>query len=371
LGSAGAIFLYVNVTGGIPGALYGEALTGKLEGVDPDPGPELRARFNVNLGQPGCLTGAPFYLGLDNNHGPLIDLYTVLLHEFAHGLGFQTYTNGQTGARLAGFPAVWDFFMYDNTQNLTWAQMTTNAQRQASGLNTQRLAWNGSHVSAGVPGALAPGTPFLKVNSPASIAGNYLAGTASFGPPLGSGGFTGEVMPVTDTSPAGNACTPLNAANALAVNGKIALVDRGVCGFVIKAANVQAAGAIGMIVADNVAGSPPPGLGGTDPSITIPAIRITLADGNTLKNALRTRSRTKSGLFVTMGLDLSVRAGADAAGRALLFTPNPYQPGSSVSHYDVSAFPNMLMEPAINGDLTHSVTTPVDLTFPLLQDIGW
>jgi hypothetical protein len=225
-------------------------------------------------------------------------------------------------------------------------------------------------VTSNVPFALA-GTPRMLVATPASIAGTYQIGTASFGAPLTNAGLTREVMQVNDTSPAGNACTPLNAANALAVNGKIALVDRGVCGFVVKAANVQAAGAVGMIVADNVAGSPPPGLGGTDPTITIPAVRVTLADGNTLKAALATRGRTRSGVFVTLGLDATKLAGADTLGRIFLFTPNPLQPGSSVSHYDVSAQPNMLMEPAINGDLTHQVTAPVDLTFSLLQDIGW
>ena len=29
------------------------------------------------------------------------------------------------------------------------------------------------------------------------------------------------------------------------------------------------------------------------------------------------------------------------------------------------------MEPAVNGDLTHSVNVPQDLTFQLLRDIGW
>ena len=29
------------------------------------------------------------------------------------------------------------------------------------------------------------------------------------------------------------------------------------------------------------------------------------------------------------------------------------------------------VEPAINGDLTHSVDVPRDLTFRLLKDIGW
>jgi len=54
-----------------------------------------------------------------------------------------------------------------------------------------------------------------------------------------------------------------------------------------------------------------------------------------------------------------------------MYAPNPFQGGSSVSHYDVTAFRNQLMEPAINGDLTQSVIPPQDLTFRLFQDIGW
>ena len=55
----------------------------------------------------------------------------------------------------------------------------------------------------------------------------------------------------------------------------------------------------------------------------------------------------------------------------MLFTPNPFQGGSSVSHWDTSACRNLLMEPAINADLTHTVQPPQDLTFPLFKDIGW
>jgi hypothetical protein len=68
---------------------------------------------------------------------------------------------------------------------------------------------------------------------------------------------------------------------------------------------------------------------------------------------------------------MKVRAGADPAGRALLYTPNPYESGSSVSHWDTSATPNQLMEPAINADLAISVSEPKDLTKSLLEDIGW
>lgn len=54
-------------------------------------------------------------------------------------------------------------------------------------------------------------------------------------------------------------------------------------------------------------------------------------------------------------------------GRVELFTPNPVQPGSSVSHWNTTANPNLLMEPAINTGLPLTG----DLTRQLLRDIGW
>ena len=374
LGSAGATEVFSDFPGAlVAGHWYGKAEANKLANVDLDPSTaDIRARFNVNLGQPGCLTGTFFYLGLDNNHGTNIDLVTVLLHEFGHGIGFQTYTDGSTGTQLAGLPSIWDDFLMDTTTGKVWTNMT-NAERAASALKEGKLVWSGSTVNTALPGVLQLGTPLLTVALPASVAGTYLVGTANFGPVLSSPGVTAEIMPVVDqTNGTGLACNPLSAANAAAVNGKIALIDRGTCTFIIKSHNAQNAGALGVIIANNAPGTPPPGLGGgPDPTVVIPVASITQADGITLKAALATRSRLHSGMFANLGLNLAVRAGADSAGRMLMFAPNPYQPGSSVSHYDVSAFPNQLMEPAINPDLTHSVTPPQDLTYPLLQDIGW
>jgi hypothetical protein len=248
----------------------------------------------------------------------------------------------------------------------------TNAERAASALKNGKLVWTGANVLGAIPTVLQAGSPLLTVNSPGSVAGNYAVGTASFGPALSAPGVAGEVMPVVaQPGGTGPGCDVFNFANITAVAGKIALIDRGVCSFVVKVKNAQNAGAIGVIIADNAAGSPPAGLGGTDPTITIPAVRITQGDGNTLKAALATRSRAHSGMYANLGLNLAVQAGADAAGRMLMYAPNPFQSGSSVSHFDVSAFPNQLMEPAINGDLLHAVTPPADMTFPLLQDIGW
>lgn len=376
LGSAGAYNIWSNFPGAIsPTVWYAEALANKLTRVDlspinpldPTDSADINARFNSSIGTvAGCLTGTDWYYGLDNNHGTNTDLMTVLLHEFGHGLGFQSFVSNSSGNYFFGTPGVYDLFVHDNTSNTDWTAMTT-AQRFASIKNGRNVVWTGANVSAAAPSVLSYGTPLLRVNTPAAIAGVYQVGSASFGPTLSSPGLTGNMVLGLDTADAAgpsttDACSPLT--NAAAVAGNIAIVDRGTCGFVVKAANVQAAGATAMVVADNAAGSPPAGLGGAG-VFTIPSVRITQANGATIKAQLG------AGVNATLGLDMTVLAGADPAGRALLNTPDPIVSGSSVSHWDPIAFRNQLMEPAINGDLTHSLKSPEDLTLAQMRDIGW
>jgi hypothetical protein len=375
LGAAGANEVWSD----FPGAprtstWYPSALASKLAGEDiSTPGsPHIVARFNARLGLfPDCLPGSGFYLGLDDNFGDQIDLVTVLLHEFAHGLGFQTFTDDETGAEIQSIPSIWDYYLLNNRTGKLWVEMT-DAERAASAVTWRGLSWNGPIVTATVPQVLAPSSNLAVGGSAAGqAAGNYPVGDASFGPPLSNPPVGGQLMPVVDQADGtGLACDPLNALNALAVHGNVALVDRGSCDFVTKARNVQAAGALGMIVADNQPGDVA-GMSGSDPAITIPSVRITQADGVTLKAALQRRSRTQSGVVASLGLDTTRLAGTDNAGRILLYTPTTYSPGSTVSHYTTEAKPNQLMEPAINDDLTHAVAPPRDLTFPLLRDIGW
>lgn len=377
LGSAGAL----DIESDFPGApksntWYPLALANKISGLSLAPGtPDIRARFNSRLGLfPDCLPGQPFYLGLDNNHGTLLDLVTVLLHEFGHGLGFQTFTDGNTGQLESGLPSIWDHYMFDNTLNKLWVDMT-DAERAASARNFRKLAWAGAIVTNNVPQVLSLGSPHLSISGPAAgpMDGDLPFGTASFGPQIGTTPVAGQLMPVVDqANGTGLACTPLSAVNATAVRNNIALIDRGGCSFKTKAKNAQDAGARGVIIANNAAG-PAPGLG-DDPTVTgvvIPTVSVSQANGIALKAQLTRRSRTTSGVIADLGVNGAQYAGADLFGRALLYTPNPYQPGSSVSHYDTIAFRNLLMEPAINGDLLHQVVPPADLTFPLLQDIGW
>ncbi|KQY52218.1 PA domain-containing protein [Lysobacter sp. Root494] len=361
LGSAGATSVYGSAPGmPISDSWYGAALANKLYGADLDPTiADINANFNSNLGNVGCLTGTSFYLGLDGNHGTNIDFVVTLLHEMGHGLGFQTFTSGSTGVQFAGYPSAADHFLLDNSTGKLWYQMT-NVERVASAVGVNKLVWTGAQVTASVPEVLG-GTPRLLVNSPAGIAGTYAVGTADFGPTLTASGLTGDVVIGVDSGGGGltDGCAPIS--NVVA--GKLALVDRGVCSFTIKVKNAQNAGAIGVLVAENVVAALT-GLGGTDATITIPSVRISLASGNLIKAAGNT-------VNATLGVNTNVRAGADGQGRALMFTPAPFQSGSSVSHWDTTATRNQLMEPSISADLTHSVDVPEDLTRAQLRDIGW
>ena len=126
--------------------------------------------------------------------------------------------------------------------------------------------------------------PTLSINSPASLAGDYPAGGAAFGPALTEAGTTGDVVLGDDgTGASTDACEPL--VNGGAIAGNLALVDRGSCTFVTKVKNAQNAGAIGVIVANNVVGSPIT-MGGSDLSITIPSIMVSLSTGDKIKAAL-------------------------------------------------------------------------------------
>jgi hypothetical protein len=368
LGSAGAAFIEFNFTNApFANTLYSEALAEKLSGNELEPTHDINAQFNSNLGQSGCLTGQFFYLGYDNNHGNNVDLVAVLLHEFGHGLGFQTFTSNSTGAQNSGLPAIFDRFLIDVSNGKSWLQMT-DSERQASAINTRKLAWDGPKVFADVPTVLSFGVPYVVINSPAVIAGRYDATTVGWAPSPSAGGTTANLKLANDGVASPSVTDGCEAFAAGFFSGQIAVIDRGTCSAKLKAANAQNAGATGLIVVNNVAGSPAPSFA-DDPAvtttITIPVVVLTQPDGNAIKGQLG------SGVNGTLKLDTTVRAGADPTGKALLNTPNPVVGGSSVSHWDPLMTPNQLMEPNINGDLTHNLTPPSDLTYSEMRDIGW
>jgi hypothetical protein len=151
----------------------------------------------------------------------------------------------------------------------------------------------------------------LVVNTPASIAGPYAAIESGFSTAnklSNVGPVSGQVVYYNDDA-AGNthyACNP----PVNSVSGKIALIDRGFGGaictatvpFTQKVLNAQNAGAIAVIMVNNVPGDPII-MGGTDNTITIPAVMISQPDGAILASQLANNLTVTLSGVVTNVLD--------------------------------------------------------------------
>ncbi len=177
------------------------------------------------------------------------------------------------------------------------------------------------------------------VTAPAAIAGLKPAGTAAFGPQTFYIPANTVVVVNDGVGTATDGCeTPF--ANAASVAGKIAFMDRGVCGFAVKAKNAQLNGAIGVIIGNNAAGAI--NMSGDDATITIPSLSVLQSDGTAIKAQTST---VMASLQRGPGSDNSVRwlIGEDstAFGGAIrdMYTPTCYgNPGKvSDSQYSCGA----------------------------------
>ncbi|MBP7998765.1 MAG: M4 family metallopeptidase [Chloroflexi bacterium] len=150
----------------------------------------------------------------------------------------------------------------------------------------------------------SPPMPEMEVNA-GPLAGNYAAGSASFGPALDNIGITGDMIVATDGTAA-----PTEACNAITndLTGQIAFVRRGTCGFAVKVKNAQNAGAIAVVVANHVTGGDAvQAMGGTDPTITIPSIFIGYTLGNNIEAQLGGGSTVNITMRAAAGTDNSYR----------------------------------------------------------------
>jgi hypothetical protein len=354
LGSAGTTAAFRDFSGAeYPNTWYFAAQAKHLAKTDLNP-----LQFDINA---QFSSQTAWYHGTDGNEGTLTDLLPVVLHEMGHGLGFANLVNENTGTLNQNLPDIYSQYTLDVATDKIWNEMT-NAERAASAVNIRKVSWNGINVKRQMPLVLELGEPTLFVQSPAGL-GPFMIGPAGFGGKIQRPGLTAPAELVNDgVGATADGCEPLAPGSG---TGKILIIDRGTCTFVIKVKNAQDAGALAVIVADNAVGTPPAGLGGADPTITIPSARVTQVDGNTLKANL-------AGLRLTLGVDTFVLAGMDRVQRFMMLNSViPVALGSSISHYEPIAVPNQLMEPAINSDLTSSVTPPEDLTTALMTDIGW
>ena len=135
-----------------------------------------------------------------------------------------------------------------------------------------------------------------------SLIGTYTGLEAAFGSSIPTDvALTGNlVLAFDETTPDPyDACEPLQ--NQSFLSGNIAVIRRGTCEFGFKVLAAQNAGAIAVIMINNVAGNPiTMGAGSDGGSVTIPSIMISNADGMALIAALEA-GETISGELLNMG----------------------------------------------------------------------
>ncbi len=156
-----------------------------------------------------------------------------------------------------------------------------------SGLNNANMSTPADGKSPRMQMYVFSGLSTLHANltAPAAIAGAITATAAAFGPSTLD--FSGDIVLVDDgTSPSADGCqTPF--ANAAAVAGHVALIQRGTCAFSVKANNAQAAGASALLVFDSKDEAPfVMGSDATTKGITIPSVMTTLATGSAIAQQL-------------------------------------------------------------------------------------
>ncbi|NCD21120.1 MAG: hypothetical protein EOL89_14285, partial [Actinobacteria bacterium] len=113
------------------------------------------------------------------------------------------------------------------------------------------------------------------------------------------------------------------------VSGTIALIGRGDCSFSEKVANADDAGAVAVIVANNIAGDGPIAMAASGPISDIPAVGVSMESGT----ALRDLASKNSDLEVTMEAPTYRRALTDDQGDLL---DNALMDFSSAGPTDVS-----------------------------------
>ncbi len=197
------------------------------------------------------------------------------IHDIFYRYGFDE-SNGNFQQNNYGRGGVADDYVYAEAQD-GGGTNNANFATPGDGINPrmQMYLWGGSGASSG---------NLLNVNSPSTLSGPYNAMESVFGPALTATGVTADLAVVSDGSlDSAQGCNTL--VNGSAISGKIAVVRRGNCAFVLKVQNAQSAGALGVIIVNNVAGGviSPSGAG---PGITIPSVMISLADGNALINSI-------------------------------------------------------------------------------------
>ena len=166
------------------------------------------------------------------------------------------------------------------------------------------------------------------VTAPAGVAGTYPslegAGPVTFAQ---AGPISGSLVLASPL----NGCAPL--ANGGAIAGNIAYIQRGVCGFIDKYLNAQAAGARAIVVFNDGANATridPIVMGGLDARVTIPGLMISSTVGNVLAATAGVTVTLSAALDPTKDDQITTFSSRGPGGGGSTFKPDLAAPGLAI-----------------------------------------
>jgi len=353
LGQAGPSTFKAKFTGGPANTFVPIALANAMAGMDLNGSTaEIKAEFNGGLSD--CTMNQKWYYGIDGNAGDDIDLLSVVLHEFGHGLGFTSTIDPRDGL-IDAYPDVFIQHVYDNGTGKGWAVMS-DAERLASAQNARHLVWDGTNVARQAPQILASGSP--AITTMPAVAGLFgRVSEAEFGPYASAKAVTGPVKVVAPDS--------VYCDISEDVTGAIVVVLDDGCPGVAVASYAEEMGAVGALVVDRIGADPPysisllPSLNDRFP-VHIPVVGLSMHDGALLSSA-------PAGTKVTISATAGQGVGMDPEGRTDLFASSPVQGLSTLAHWDPLVRPDLLMEPEIASKAPHDMR----MELAAFRDMGW
>ena len=155
LGSAGPNTAHANFARApLTNVWYVQAVANSRAGSDLSAATDdISAQFNSQLDAGvGCLGGMTWWYGIGAPApAGTVDLFTTVLHEIGHGVGFLSLHDLATGAKFMGQDDAYLRLLKNQTTGEGWSTMT-NAERVTSSINTGNLVWTGSSANSAVGG---------------------------------------------------------------------------------------------------------------------------------------------------------------------------------------------------------------------------
>lgn len=205
-----------------------------------------------------------------------------IMHDVWYQYGFDEASGNFQQTNYSGQGLGNDFVFADGQDGAGLNNATFGTPADGSNPGMTMFLWSASGP---------PGDP-LTINT-GSLAGDYPGLPAQFGGTLTATPITADLALVIDNNLGGmqsadpnDACNTIT--NVASLIGKIAVIRRGVCEFGFKTLAAENAGAIAVIIVNNVADPEFVSMGGgaVGANVSIPAISVNQADGEAIITAL-------------------------------------------------------------------------------------